>query len=128
MSDEANVDESSSEQPVSEETSVSDAMEAREPGELHGGELGGGMTEPLDVGSPEEPEAEVVSPEEERKRDIKRNMAANARQKAARKDAETFGNVPQNTKITETKAEAQEREAAARVPEAPPEGSSDPAE
>ena len=47
----------------------------------------------------EEPEAVVVSPEEERKREIKRNMAANAREKAARKDAETFGNVPQNTKI-----------------------------
>ena len=101
MSDEANVNESSSDQPESGETSVSDAMEARETVD----------------------QAPAGESEEARKREIRRNMGANFRDKQARKDDLTFGNVKQNTKITETKREAQDRDAAAREPQAPPEGS-----
>jgi len=72
------------------------------------------------VSEPGEVAAEEPVSEEARKAEIKKNMSANYRRKAQAKDDFTFGNVRQNTKITETKREAQERIAAESKPEPAP--------
>lgn len=110
MSDEANVTESSGEQPVSEGRTVSDAMEARDPAEM-------GLSDPIIEAGPLVPAEAVVVSEEDRKRDIKRNMAANYRDKVARRDALR----KEGVKTLETGVNPNRSEA-------PPEGSSGPAE
>jgi hypothetical protein len=69
------------------ETSVSDASDAREPGEL-----ADQAAEVMAVA--EEPEAAVVLSESERRAEIKRGMAVNSRAKVARRDALRKEGVP----------------------------------
>lgn len=81
MSDEANVNESSEPQGEPEATTVSDAMEAREPGSLadEAAEVMAAAEELPDAGPP--------VPEEERKAGIQTAMRVTARETTARKQA-----------------------------------------